>query len=92
MSRVLGSALPVWVVALIAGLGVALIAGDRWLTWIPVVAAISILVAFAIQLGVGRREGLVTRLGVSVVGSLIILVAITGVLAVVHPVSLAVTV
>ncbi|GAB3410434.1 hypothetical protein GCM10027515_30760 [Schumannella luteola] len=88
MSRVLVSAVPVWVVALGAGLAVALVSGAAWLTWIPVVAALSLLVAFAIQLAVGRREGLVTRLGVSVVGVLIVLVAISGALAIVHPVSL----
>jgi hypothetical protein len=77
--------IPVWVLAAAGAVAVGVTAGEAYLTWLPVVAALSILVAFAIQLGLRRTEGLVTRLGGSMVGAFAILVVATLVLVLVEP-------
>lgn len=80
---------PVWLGALAGAILVGVFAGERFLTWIPVVAAAAVLLAFVIQLSLQRKEGLVNRIIASVGGVLVILGVATVVLVMLHPGSLA---
>ena len=51
------------------------------LTWLPLVLAGCVLLTFAIQLALQRKEGLVTRMMASLGGALVILAVATAVLA-----------
>lgn len=77
--------MPVWLATLAAAILVGITAGDAFLTWLPVVLAGALLLTFAIQLILSRKEQLVTRMIFSIGGSLVILVIATVVLAVLHP-------
>jgi len=78
----------VWLAALLGAVLVGVFAGDRFLTWIPVVAAAVLLLTFVIQLSLQRKEGLVNRILASVGGTLVILGVTTVVLSLLHPDSL----
>lgn len=78
-----------WLAALAGGVAVGMFAGAQFLTWIPVVAAGAVLLTFAIQLSLQRKEGLVNRIIASVGGGLVILTITTVVLILLHPASLA---
>ena len=75
---------PVWIAAAVGAVVVGLFAGSAYLTWIPIVLAITVLLAFVIQLALQRKEGLVARLAASATGSLVILAVATGVIALVR--------
>ena len=77
--------MPVWLATAVAAIIVGLTAGDAFLTWLPVVLAGTLLLTFAIQLILSRKEELVTRMIFSIGGSLVILVIATVALALVHP-------
>lgn len=77
-----------WIGALVGAVLVAVYAGTAYLTWIPIVLGASVLLTFAIQLALRRKEGLVDRIIASVGGSLAILAIATAVLAVVRPAGL----
>ncbi len=77
-----------WIAALLGAVAVGFFAGDRFLTWMPVVAAAAVLLTFVVQLVLQRKEGLVTRIIASVGGVLVILGVATIVLIVLHPGSL----
>lgn len=83
--RAVASMAPAWLAALAGGILVALFAGDGYLTWLPVVMALCVLLAFGIQLALGMRPGLVSRLGGSLSGSLGILAVATVLLLSVDP-------
>ncbi len=76
----LRSVIPVWVAAVLGAIAVGVFALSGALTWIPVVMAGAVLLTFAIQLGLARKEGLVERIMASLGGALIVLVVATGVL------------
>jgi hypothetical protein len=78
----------VWLAALAGAVLVAVIAEDRFLTWIPVVAAAGVLLTFVVQLSLQRKEGLVNRIIASIGGVLVILAATTVALLLLHPASL----
>lgn len=80
---------PVWLAAVLGAVLVGVFAGERFLTWIPVVAAACVLLTFVIQLSLQRKEGLVNRIIASVGGVLVILGGTTIVLVLLHPGSLA---
>ena len=80
MPSSLRSVIPVWVVALLGALVVGFVAPDAAFVWLPVVMAGSILLTFVIQLGLSRKEGLVSRIVASLAGALVILVVATFVL------------
>ena len=82
MSRTI---LPVWLLTLAAAIVVGVLAGAAYLTWLPIVLAGVLLVTFTIQLTLQRKEETVTRIIFSVGGSLVILLAATVVLALLHP-------
>jgi len=83
MAWSLRSVVPVWVVALLGVVAVAVFAASRSLTWIPIVLAASVLLTMAIQLALQRKEGLVTRMMASLGGALVICAVATGILALV---------
>jgi hypothetical protein len=76
--------LPVWLLTLLLAILVGLVSGPAYLTWMPLVLAAVVLVTFAIQLALRRKEQLVTRMIFSIGGALLILVVATGVLWLVH--------
>lgn len=75
---------PVWIAAVVGAVVVGLFAGSAYLTWMPIVLAGTVLLAFVIQLALQRKEGLVARLAASATGSLVILAVATGVIALVR--------
>lgn len=79
---------PVWLAALVGAALVAALAADRFLTWIPVVAAGAVLLTFVVQLSLQRKEGLVNRIIASIGGVLVILAVTTVVLVLLYPASL----
>jgi hypothetical protein len=72
MAWQIGTVVPVWVVALAGAVAVALVAPGRGAVWLPIVMAVCVLVTIAIQLGVQRKEGFVSRLIASFAGALVI--------------------
>ena len=83
MAWSLRSVIPVWVVALLGVVAVAVFAASRSLTWIPIVLAASVLLTMAIQLALQRKDGLVTRMMASLGGALVICAVATGILVLV---------
>lgn len=79
---------PVWLAALAGAALVVAFAGDRFLTWIPVVAAATLLLTFVVQLSLQRKEGLVNRMIASLGGALLVLAVTTVALILLHPGSL----
>lgn len=73
----LRSVIPVWVAALVGAVIVAIVVPESAFVWLPVVMAGAILLTFVIQLGLSRKEGLVSRIVASLAGALIILVVAT---------------
>jgi hypothetical protein len=70
----LGSIIGVWVAAAIAGVLVGIFAPLGWrAAWLTIVLGAVIIVAFAVQLAVGRPEGFLRRVAMSTVGSLLVL-------------------
>jgi hypothetical protein len=78
------SILPVWLATLAAAIAVGVASGDAYLTWLPVVLAGAVLLTSAIQLALRRKEGLVTRMIVSIGGALVILAVTSAVIFLVH--------
>lgn len=83
MAWSLRSVIPVWVVALVGVVVVAVFAASASLTWLPIVLAGSVLVTMAIQLALQRKEGLVIRMMASLGGALVICAVATGILVLV---------
>ena len=81
MAWSLRSVVPVWVIALAGSIVVGVFAASAALTWLPIVLAGSVLVTFAVQLALQRKEGLVIRMMASLGGALVICALATGVLA-----------
>jgi hypothetical protein len=77
----LRTALPVWVLVVVGVVLVGLLAVPaEYLTWLPIVLGAGLLLTFSIQLAIVRREGLVTRVMVSVGGSVVIVFLATVIL------------
>jgi hypothetical protein len=76
------SVLPVWVASLAAAIVIALVSvPDEAVTWIAIAFAGAVIATFTIQLAIQRKEGFVVRAMASIGGSLIVLAAATGILA-----------
>ena len=71
----------VWVGAAIAAVAIGVTAPAQYLTWLPIALAAAVIASFAIQLGIQRKEGFVTRVMLSVGGSIVVLAVATGILA-----------
>lgn len=78
------SVVPVWLLALAGAIVIGLIAApNEQVTWLAIALAIAMIVTFAIQLGIRRKEGFVVRVMASIGGSVVILAAATAILAIV---------
>ena len=76
------SVAPVWLVAVLGAVSVAVLAEpENYLVFLPVVLGVTALLTFGIQLGIRRKEGYVNRVTASVTGAVVILVLATIVLA-----------
>jgi ABC-type multidrug transport system permease subunit len=75
--------LPVWLTTLALVIVVGVIAPTEFLTWFPLVLAFVLLLTFAIQLILSRKEQLVTRMIFSIGGALVIMAVATAVFALV---------
>lgn len=74
MSRTIATALPVWVAVAGAALAVALLAPrEQWWGILPVIAAAAMLLTFVIQVSLQSKDGLVTRMLVTVAGVFLLL-------------------
>lgn len=71
----------VWAGALAAAICIAVLLRHQYLVWLPIAMAAGVIVSFAIQLGIQRKEGYVTRVMLSIGGAVVILALTTGVLA-----------
>ena len=81
MTWQLASIVPVWVIALIAAVFVGLYSpGDEFLTWLPIVLAAAVILTFAVQLAIRKKEGFVLRVMASVTGAVVVLGVATAVL------------
>jgi len=81
MAWQIGSVIPVWLLALAGAIVVAAVSPGRALIWLPIVMAVCMLVTIAIQLGIQRKEGFVTRMIGSFAGALVITGVATAILA-----------
>lgn len=81
MAWQIGSVVPVWALALAGAILVAVVSPGRSFEWLPIVMAVCVLVTIAIQLGVQRKEGFVTRMIASFAGALVITGVATAALA-----------
>ena len=70
----------VWVLAL-AGVGVIATTAEpgQSIAWIGLTAAVCTIATLAIQIGTGRKEGYVDRVTASIVGTVVVLGAATGI-------------
>jgi hypothetical protein len=74
MSRTVATALPVWVVVAAAAVAVAvLVPHEQWWGILPVIAAAAMLLTFVIQVSLQSKDGLVTRMLVTVTGVFVLL-------------------
>lgn len=90
MTWQLASIVPIWVLALIAALFVGVFSpGGEYLTWLPIVLAASVILTFAVQLAIQRKEGFVFRVMASMTGVVVVLGITTAVLLPVQLASIA---
>ncbi|TQL47029.1 hypothetical protein FB562_0072 [Homoserinimonas aerilata] len=75
------SVVVVWVAAVVGAVLVLVfgVAGQH-MVWFPIVLAVTVLLAFSLQLSLDSKEGLVDRLMASIVGAVVVLAVATGVL------------
>ncbi len=73
MTLKLASIVPVWILAALAVVTVAIVSpGFEYFTWLSIVLAASILLTFVIQLSLRRKEGFNGRLALSATGALVV--------------------
>jgi hypothetical protein len=78
----LKSVLPVWILALVGVVLVAVLtAPGDYVDWLPVVLAGSVIATFVLQLALPRKTGFVGRATLSVCGVVVLLALATAVLA-----------
>ena len=64
----------VWVAAAVVAVGIGIVAPpDQRAAWMPVGFAACVVLAFAVQLGVGHAEGFIRRVSASVLGALLVM-------------------
>ena len=76
------SVIPVWVASLAAAIVIGLTTVDS-VAWLAIALAGAVIVTFAIQLAIQRKEGFVLRAMASISGAIVVLAAASGILAVV---------
>lgn len=80
MSWQWASVWPVWVVALLGAVLVAVLQPNDGIVWLPIVLGTCTLVAFGIQLGGPTEPGLVDRLAAALFGSVAVLAVASAIL------------
>ncbi|KAA9085348.1 hypothetical protein [Microbacterium radiodurans] len=72
--RTVGGVVAVWVVAALAAVAVGVLAPveDRAL-WMPIALGACVVVAFVVQLAVGRSRGFIQRVAASALGALLVM-------------------
>ena len=74
--------IPVWLLSVVAAVVIGVVSsGAARITWVGVALASAVILTFAIQLFLQRKEGFVVRAMVSIGVSIVILAAATGVFA-----------
>ena len=73
MTWQLASIVPVWLLSVVAAVVVGIVASADAATWFAIALAASVIIAFAIQLGIQKKEGFVLRVMASVTGAVIVL-------------------
>jgi hypothetical protein len=71
---------PVWLLAAVGAVLVAVLQPDDGIVWLPIVLGVCTLTAFAIQLGGPTVPGLVDRLAAAVFGSVVVLALASAIL------------
>ncbi len=79
MTWQLASILPVWALSIVAAVLVAVLVTTDASTWLAIAFAASVIIAFAIQLAIQKKEGFVLRVMASVTGAVIVLGATTAI-------------
>jgi hypothetical protein len=82
MSWQIASVVPVWIAATAAALliGLVSVSGER-ITWLAITLAGGIMISFAIQIAIQRKDGFVVRATASITGVIVVLAVATGVFA-----------
>lgn len=81
MTLKLASIIPIWLLVLAAALVVAVVTpGFEFFTWLAIVLAAAVLLTFAVQLGLQRKEGFNGRLALSTGGALVIVTVAAAIL------------
>ena len=84
MTVKLSSIVPVWLIAILGSVLVALLSPqDEYFTWLPIVFTVATLATFVIQLFVATKDGLVLRMMASIGGAVVVLALATGILGLV---------
>ncbi|GEK81312.1 hypothetical protein [Agrococcus baldri] len=71
---------PVWLLAAVGAVLVAVLQPSDGIVWLPIVLGTCTLVAFAIQLGGPTEPGLVDRLAAALFGSVVVLAVASAIL------------
>jgi hypothetical protein len=74
------SVIPVWIASLAAAIVIGLTTVDS-VAWLAIALAGAVIVTFAIQLAIQRKEGFVLRAIASISGAIVVLAAASGILA-----------
>ncbi len=82
-THLLRSALPVWALAIVGVVLVAVFEADRYLHWMPLALAGCVLLTFGIELVISQTRGAVSRMSTALGGALVILAVATAVFALV---------
>jgi hypothetical protein len=70
----LASILPVWALAIVGAVLIALVSDpEHYFVWVPIVFAAAVVGAFSVQLAIRRKEGFVSRVMTSTGGALVVL-------------------
>ena len=78
----LKTVIPVWVLVTVCAVLIGLLSPvDEYLTWLAIALVAGILLTFCLQLAIVRKQGLVTRVMVSLGGSVVILGLATAILS-----------
>ncbi len=84
MTRTLATAIPVWILVVVAvGLTVTLLPQEAWAGALPVIAASGVLVTFIVQVSLQLKDGFVTRLLVTTTGIVVLLALASGLLLII---------
>ena len=73
MTWQLASIVPVWILSIVAAVLVGLLVTTDASTWLAIALAASVIIAFAIQLAIQKKDGFVLRVMASVTGAVVVL-------------------